>query len=104
MRYRLADLICSRFLLSPRLWSLRKARKVAVVIDEREENVRNCIARGYHTLQGDATSDVMLCEAGIGHAKYLLVAIDSDAHDISITLPTRHLNSKLFIVARFNHY
>ena len=45
----------------------------------------------------------MLCEAGIGHAKYLLVATDNDAHNISITLSARHLNSKLFIVARSNH-
>src|SRR2546423_5662856 len=82
---------------------LAEARKPFVVLDEREENVRNCITRGYLALQGDATSDAMLCEAGIGHAKYLLVATDNDAHNISITLSARHLTSKLFIVARSNH-
>lgn len=81
---------------------LAEASKSFVVIDEREENVRNCITRGYLALQGDATSDAMLCEAGIGHAKYLLVATDNDAHNISITLSGRHLNSQLFIVARSN--
>jgi Trk K+ transport system NAD-binding subunit len=37
----------------------------------------------------------MLCEAGIKRTKYLLVATDNDAHNISITLSARHLNSKL---------
>ena len=31
------------------------------------------------------------------------LATDNDAHNISITLSARHLNSKLFIVARANH-
>jgi len=82
---------------------LAQAHKAFVVIDEREENVANCITCGYLALQGDATSDALLSEAGIGHAKYLLAATDSDAHNISITLSARHLNSNLFIVARSNH-
>ena len=83
--------------------ALAEARQPFVVLDEREENVRNCITRGYLALQGDATSDALLCEAGIRHAKYVLVATDNDAHNISITLSARHLNSTLFIVARSNH-
>jgi voltage-gated potassium channel len=79
------------------------ARIPFVVIDEKENNVGNCIERGYLALQGDATSDDILHEAGIRYAKCLLVATDNDAHNISITLSARHLNSKLFIVARANH-
>lgn len=82
---------------------LAKARKAFVVIDEREENVRICVERGYLALHGDATRDDMLGEAGIARASCLLVATDDDAHNISITLSARHLNSKLFIVARSNH-
>jgi voltage-gated potassium channel len=74
-----------------------------VVLDERENNVRACVERGYMALQGDATSDDMLREAGIEHAKCVLVATEDDAHNISITLSARHLNSRLFIVARANH-
>src|SRR6266567_3895281 len=58
---------------------------------------------GYGAQQGDATSDDVLREAGIQHAKCLLVATDNDATNISITLTARHLSSKLFIVARANH-
>ena len=74
-----------------------------VVLDERESNVRDCLERNYLALQGDATSDDVLREAGIERAKCVLVATDDDAHNISITLSARHLNSRLFIVARANH-
>jgi voltage-gated potassium channel len=79
------------------------AGKPFVVIDENEHNVESCIQRGYLALQGDATSDDMLREAGIQHAHCVLVATDSDAHNISITLSARHLNNGLLIVARANH-
>ena len=79
------------------------ARLPFVVLDEQESNVRACLDRGYLVLQGDATSDVMLREAGIEHAKCVLVATDDDAHNISITLSARHLKRTVFIVARANH-
>lgn len=82
---------------------LAASRMSFVVIDEKESNVRACIEHGYLALQGDATSDDMLREAGIERAKCVLAATDDDAHNISITLSARHLNSKLFIVARANH-
>jgi voltage-gated potassium channel len=65
--------------------------------------VLDCIARTYLALQGDATRDDLLREAGVQHAKCLLAATDNDANNISVTLSARHLNSKLFIVARSNH-
>ncbi|HEY6406574.1 MAG TPA: NAD-binding protein [Ktedonobacteraceae bacterium] len=74
-----------------------------VVIDEKESNVSKCIERGYLALQGDATSDDVLREAGVLHAKCVLVATDNDANNIFITLSARHLSRKLFIVARANH-
>ncbi len=74
-----------------------------VVIDEQESNIRTCIQQGYLALQGDATSDVLLREAGIRQAKGVLVATDNDAHNISVTLSARHLNKDIFIAARANH-
>lgn len=80
------------------------ARRVPfVIIDEKEQLIEQCIAQGYLVVQGDATSDETLHEAGIQRAKCLLAATDSDANNIYITLSARHLNQKLFIVARANH-
>jgi voltage-gated potassium channel len=54
-------------------------------------------------LQGDATSDAVLREAGIERARGLLAATESDASNIYITLSARHLSAALFIIARANH-
>ena len=79
------------------------AHRAFVVIDETEESVQCCIAQGYLAIQGDATSDDILREAGIQRARDVLIATDNDAHNISTTLSARHLNPDLFIVARSNH-
>lgn len=73
-----------------------------VVIDEKEANVQECLQRGYLVVQGDATSDEVLREAGVLRAQCVLVATESDAFNISITLSARFLNNNLFIVARAN--
>ncbi|MDQ2902287.1 MAG: potassium channel family protein [Ktedonobacteraceae bacterium] len=82
---------------------LTAAHKPLVVIDDREATAQSCIQRGYLTVLGDATSDDILREAGIQHAKGILIATEDDAHNISITLSARYLNSKLYIVSRANH-
>lgn len=82
---------------------LAAAHALFVVIDEKESSIQRCMEKGYLLIEGDATSDEILTEAGIPHAKYLLVATDDDSHNISITLSARHLSSTLFIVARANH-
>lgn len=74
-----------------------------VIIDEKDQQIEQCIEQGYLVMQGDATSDEVLREAGIQHAKCLMAATDNDANNIYITLSARHLNQKLFIVARANH-
>lgn len=82
---------------------LASARLPFVVIDDQEKNIHNCLQRGYLALLGDATSDEVLHEAGIRQARCLLAATDDDARNISVTLSARHLNGKVFIVARANH-
>ncbi|GHO69738.1 potassium transporter TrkA [Ktedonobacter sp. SOSP1-52] len=77
-------------------------QKVFIVVDENEQNIQTCLQCGYLALQGDATRDDILREAGIEHARTVLVATDNDAHNISITLSARHLKRELFIVARAN--
>lgn len=82
---------------------LAAARSPFVVIDEKETSFQHCIQKGYLALHGNAASDEVLREAGIEHARALLVATDQDANNIYITLSARNLNPRLFIVARANH-
>jgi voltage-gated potassium channel len=82
---------------------ISQVQKPFLVIDEDEQNIQECKRLDYLALQGDATSDHILREAGIQQAQCVLVATDNDANNISITLSARHLNQTLFIVARANH-
>ncbi len=71
-----------------------------IIIDDRP----GCIARaeeaGHLYLQGDATSDEVLAEAGIDQARGLVAAVGTDADNIYITLSARGLRPDLFIEAR----
>ena len=51
-------------------------------------------------IQGDASNDAILRQAGIMHAQGLLTAVASDAANVYVTLSARALNPDLFIVAR----
>jgi voltage-gated potassium channel len=51
-------------------------------------------------LDGDATQDAVLREAGVERARGLVTAAASDADNLFITMSARFLNDKLFIVAR----
>jgi len=71
-----------------------------VVVDNRQDNFAMAEEQGYLCLQGDATSDKVLIEAGIERAKGLVAAMGSDAENTYITLSARGLRPNLFIEAR----
>lgn len=51
-------------------------------------------------LVGDVTDDAVLRRAGVEHARALLVALDTDADTVYVTLSARALRGDLVIVAR----
>jgi voltage-gated potassium channel len=71
-----------------------------VVIDRREEVLKEFdLAHGV-AVPGDATSDEVLKRAGVERARALVTVAASDADNLYITMSARLLNEKLFIVAR----
>ena len=73
-----------------------------VVIDVEPESLARAAADGHPVLQGDATWDDTLRQAGIDRARGLVTTIDTDANNVYVTLSARSLNPELFIVARAN--
>ena len=71
-----------------------------VVVDIRPESLEVAVAHGHLVVAGDGTSDSVLTEAGVGRARGLVTAIDSDANNVYVTLSARALNPGLFIVGR----
>ncbi|MFC1900311.1 potassium channel family protein [Chloroflexota bacterium] len=71
-----------------------------VVIDNRPECVARAQQEGYLYLEGDATSDETLKEAGIEKARGLVAALGTDVDNTYITLSARGLYPQLFITTR----
>jgi voltage-gated potassium channel len=70
------------------------------VIDQTEEAVGRLRAEGRLHLEGDASSEEMLRQAGIERARGLICAVDSDERAVYIVLAARALNPNLYIIAR----
>ena len=71
-----------------------------VVIESNPEALARLRPRPYLYVEGDATTDAVLTEAGIERAGGLLAASDSDSGNTYITLTAKALNPKVFVVAR----
>lgn len=69
-----------------------------VVVDR--DPARTAEAAPFPSIVGDATDDDVLTRAGIGAARALVAALDSDADNLYVTLSGRALRNDLFIVAR----
>jgi len=79
---------------------LLEAGYQVVVIDVSDESLRRAETDGYLVVHGDGASEEVLRQAGVDRAKGLVSAIDSDAHNVYVTLSARALNPGLFIVGR----
>ncbi|MEW6600141.1 MAG: potassium channel protein [Nitrospirota bacterium] len=75
-------------------------RKAEFVIIEKSSSVVTSMDADFLTLQGDATQDVILKQAGIERAKGLISVLSSDSENLYVVLSARGLNPKLKIVAR----
>ena len=73
-----------------------------VVIDILPASLDRARRDGHLVVEGDATDDQTLRTAGVEHARGLITTIDSDAHNVYVTLSARAINPALFIVGRAN--
>jgi voltage-gated potassium channel len=71
-----------------------------VVIDQTEEALERIRAEGRLHIEGDASKEELLKQAGIERARGLVSAVDSDERAVYIVLAARALNPNLYIVAR----
>lgn len=74
-----------------------------VIIDIAPESAEICRENDWIFIQGDATEETVLHEAGIERAGSLVTALSSDAENLFVTVTARDLNPSIFIVARSSH-
>jgi voltage-gated potassium channel len=70
------------------------------VIDQTGEAVGRLRAEGRLHIEGDASSEELLKQAGIERARGLISAVDSDERAVYIVLAARALKPDLYIIAR----
>src|SRR5438132_2805169 len=74
-----------------------------VVIDQTEEALERIRAEHRLHIEGDASKEDVLKQAGIERARGLVSAVDSDERAVYIVLAARAYNPNLYIVARAGH-
>ncbi len=74
-----------------------------VVIDADEERVEYAREQGWLVVEGDATAEETLYQAGVERARSLVTTLDTDADNLFVTFTARSLSSDIFIVARSSH-
>jgi voltage-gated potassium channel len=74
-----------------------RAGQDVVVVDRDPDRAKTI---GFPVVEGDATDDKVLLEAGIERARVLVSALTTDADNLFVTLSGRKLRPDLFIVAR----
>jgi voltage-gated potassium channel len=79
---------------------LHAARAAYVVVDSNPANRGAADGLGACFIEGDATDDAVLVQAGIGRARSIIACADSDANNVFITLTARGLRADIPIVAR----
>lgn len=79
---------------------LRAAHLEIVVIDALPDNREAAETRGIPFIEGDASDDDVLNQAGIARARSIVACADSDPQNIFITLTARELRADIVIVAR----
>lgn len=80
--------------------ALKDGGAAFVVVEQNEQKVAAARAAGYLCLQGDATQEAVLEQAGIGRARILATVLPNDAANVFITLSARSLNKEVEIIAR----
>ncbi|RMG39766.1 MAG: potassium channel protein [Candidatus Dadabacteria bacterium] len=79
---------------------LRESDIDLVIIDSDETRIEEARAEGFLVVQGDATLDETLREAGIERAARLVSLLPKDSDNLYVILSSREMNRDLYILSR----
>jgi voltage-gated potassium channel Kch len=80
--------------------ALKDAGAAHVILEQNDRRVQQARDAGHLCIQGDATSETALQDAGIERARVLASVLPNDAANVFITLSARNMNRKIEIIAR----
>lgn len=74
--------------------------KPFIVIEQNNEKLERIRGLRYLVVEGDATKDDVLIQAGIERARGLIAVLANDADNLFLTLTARSISTELYILAR----
>lgn len=80
--------------------SLHDDHRDFVVIENNPEEIKSLSTLGYLFVEGEASDDEILIQAGIKRAKGLIAVVSSDAENVYITMSAKVLKPSLFVMGR----
>ncbi len=101
--YRNHIVICGLGHLGGRIWQLLHARGDAVIVIEKNADARfaaDARTAGVPVLVRDMTDDHALIEAGVEHARTIIIASNNDTANLEVALDARRLNPKIRVLMR----
>ncbi len=82
--------------------ALQESHLQVAIIDSDPAAVHQAHEAGFIALEGDASQDEVLLEAGLLKAQSIIITTGEDSLNLFIVLSARSINSDLFIIARAN--
>lgn len=79
---------------------LAEAASPFVVVERAPDRLADLLARGLLFVEGDATDEKVLLQAGVDRARAMVTTIPSDAANVFITLTARQMSASVQIIAR----
>ncbi|HJL74934.1 MAG: hypothetical protein CMG29_03705 [Candidatus Marinimicrobia bacterium] len=79
---------------------LAEKRQSFVIIDNKPEKIRNIDEKGYLYIEGDATIENTLLEAGVKRASGIVVVLNTDQDNLFVCMSIRSMNNDAFLVSR----
>jgi voltage-gated potassium channel len=79
---------------------LIRTNRQVVVVEKNRERAEQLIEQGFHVVEGDATSDQTLKNAGIDNAAGLVAALSEDRDNLFVVISARGLRQNLRIVSK----
>lgn len=78
---------------------LRRHQAPVVLVDIEPKTVQSLVDEGFIALEGDATADEILVEAGLERAAGLVAALPHDADNVFVALTAKGINPHVFVVS-----
>jgi len=79
---------------------MHEKKETFVVVENNPEKIKKIEECGFFYVEGDATIEETLNEAGVQKAKGIVVALNTDQDNLFVSMSIRTLNSDAFLVSR----